>query len=454
MKGNAMNKILLIQPKFSIEKMYQMKDALYPLGFAYLSAYLPDNWKAEFIDEELEEINYDTDADIIGITTITLYINQAYRIATKFRAKGKTVIMGGVHVSMCPDEALRFCDAVCIGDGEHVISKILEDFEHKRLKQKYKSEAKPLAGMKLPRHDMFKPVYRFTPIATSRGCPFNCDFCAINAFYENVYRQRDVEDIINELKSLPKKDNMIYFTDGNIYGNSPREVTRFKTLCRRIIEERKKSNMPFKYFICFASINALADLEALDLASEAGCRNMLIGFESINPESLKDMNKMLNLKKFPPEMYSRLVDNARKRKIIITAEMVFGNDADNEDVLKQTEKYLENASFDILRLYAKQTLPGTRFYKKMEQEGRLKLKKFPEDWDKTREKFVAGIHFKMKNLTEEQLQGWMKKVGMNFYTPYKIFRRSFRFFRITRNIKLAMTLAWVSIKGRKWYTGI
>lgn len=449
-----MNKILFIQPRFSIEKMYQMRDAIYPLGFAYLASYLPDNWRAEFIDEELEEINYDTDADIIGITTITLYVNQAYRIAAKFRAKGKTVIMGGVHVSMCPDEALKFCDAICIGDGEHVIATMLKDFEHKRLKRKYKSEAKPLVGMKLPRHDLFKPVYRFTPIATSRGCPFNCDFCAINAFYENVYRQREVEDIINELKSLPKKNNMIYFTDGNIYGNSPREIARFKTLCRRIIEERKKGNMPFKYFICFASINALADIEALDLASEAGCRNMLIGFESINPESLKDMNKMLNLKKFPPDTYSKLVDNARERKIIITAEMVFGNDADDEDVLIQTEQYLKTASFDILRLYAKQTLPGTRFYKKMKQEGRLKLKNFPEDWDKTREKFVAGIHFDMKNLTEERLQGWMKNVGMTFYAPRKIALRSLRFLRITRNIKLAMTLAWVSVKGRKWYTGI
>ncbi len=449
-----MKKILFIQPKFSIDKMYQMRDAMYNLGFAYLAAHLPDHWQAEFVDEELEKITYDTDADIIGITTITLYVNQAYRIAAAFRARGKKVIMGGVHASMYPDEALNYCDAVCIGDGEHVIAEMLDDFEHSRLKKKYKSEARPLTGMKLPRHDLFKPVYRFTPIATSRGCPFDCDFCAINAFYENVYRQRDVEDIIHELASLPKKNNMIYFTDGNIYGNSPREVRRFKTLCRRIIEERKKGNMPFNYFICFASINALADIEALDLASAAGCRNMLIDFESINPESLKDMNKTLNLEKYPPEKYSELVDNARKRKIIITAEMVFGNDADNADVLAQTERYLESASFDILRLYAKQTLPGTRFYKKMEQEGRLKLNKFPDDWDRTREKFVAGIHFKMKNLTEEQLQGWMKKVGMNFYSPHKIFFRSMRFLRITRNPKLAMTLAWVSVKGRKWYTGI
>ncbi|HPC41115.1 MAG TPA: cobalamin-dependent protein [Spirochaetota bacterium] len=200
-----MKKILFIQPKFSIDKMYQMRDAMYNLGFAYLAAHLPDHWQAEFVDEELEKITYDTDADIIGITTITLYVNQAYRIAAAFRARGKKVIMGGVHASMYPDEALNYCDAVCIGDGEHVIAEMLDDFEHSRLKKKYKSEARPLTGMKLPRHDLFKPVYRFTPIATSRGCPFDCDFCAINAFYENVYRQRDVEDIIHELASLPKK---------------------------------------------------------------------------------------------------------------------------------------------------------------------------------------------------------------------------------------------------------
>jgi radical SAM superfamily enzyme YgiQ (UPF0313 family) len=449
-----MRKILFIQPKFSIAKMYQMKDGVYPLGFAYLTAYLPDHWQSEFVDEELNEINYDTDADVIGITTITLYINQAYRIAEKFRAKGKTVIMGGVHVSMCPDEALNYCDSICIGDGENVIAQMLDDFENNRLKRIYKPEPIPLDGMKFPRHDMFKNVYRFTPIATSRGCPFNCDFCAINAFYGKVYRQRDVEDIINELKSLPRKNNMIYFTDGNIYGYTPKEVERFKTLCRRIIEERKKGNMPFKYFLCFASINALADIESLDLASEAGCRNMLIGFESINPESLKDMNKTLNLNKYPPATYNQLVKNARDRKIVITAEMVFGNDADTMEILDQTEKFLDTASFDILRLYIKQPFPGTQFFKTIQKEGRLFLKNFPEDWEKTREKFIAGVHFQMKNLTEEQIQGWVKKVGMKFYTTRRILSRSARFFRVTGSLRLGLILAWVSFKGRKWYSGI
>ncbi len=449
-----MKKILFIQPRYSIDKMYEMKDGVYSLGFAYLASYLPENWTFEFVDEELNEINYDTDADVIGITTITLYINQAYRIAEKFRAKGKTVIMGGVHVSMCPDEAINYCDSVCIGDGEGVIATMLKDFEKNRLKKKYEAKPLPLTGMKLPRHDMYGIEYRFTPIATSRGCPFNCDFCAINAFYNNIYRQRDVEDIINELKHLPRKKNLIYFTDGNIYGYSPKEVERFKTLCRRIIEERKKGNMPFKYFLCFTSINALADMESLDLAMEAGCRNMLIGFESINPESLKDMNKMLNLKKFPPATYNSLVANARKRKIIVTAEMVFGNDSDTMEILQQTEEYLKNASWDILRLYVKLPFPGTKFYKTMEKEGRLYFKNLPEDWERTREKFLSGIHFKMKNLTEEQLLTWLKRVGMRFYAPHRIIKRGLRFMFITRSLKLGFLLMWVSFKGRKWYTGI
>lgn len=449
-----MKTILFIQPKFSIPKLYQMKDAVYPLSFGYLTAYLPDHWRAEFVDEELETIDYDTDADLVGITTITLSINQAYRIASRFRAQGKTVIMGGVHASMCPDEALEFCDSVCIGDGEHIIGRMIDDFENNRLKPKYMGELKPISPMKSPRRDLYKSAYRFVPVDTSRGCPFNCDFCAINAFYRNVYRQREVEDIINELKALPPKDKLIYFTDGNMYGYTPGEVERFKTLCKRIIEEKKKKTIHFKYFLCFASVNALADVEALDLASEAGCRNMLIGFESINPDSLKEMNKTLNLKQFPPHTYARLVENARERKIIITAEMVFGNDGDTEDVLKQTEEYLKDASFDILRLYIAQPFPGTKFFKKMEKEGRMLLSNFPDDWDKTREKFVAGVHFKMKNLTEEQLQQWIKRVGLRFFAPHRIMLRSLRFLKVSRDFKLAMSLAWVSFKGRKWYSGI
>ncbi len=449
-----MKKILFIQPKFTIPKIYEMRNAVYSLGIAYMAANLPEHWQFEFVDEEMEPINYDTDADIIGITAITFYANQAYRIAEKFRAKGKTVIMGGVHVSMCPDEALKFCDAICIGDGEHIISDILDDFENNRLKRKYIDEPRPLTGTKHPLHSMYKNAYRFTPIATSRGCPFNCDFCAINAFYNNVYRQRDVEDIILELKNLPRKKNMIYFTDGNVYGNSPREIERFKTLCRRIIEERKLGNMPFKYFLCFASVNALADTEALDLASEAGCRNMLIGFESINPESLKDMNKMLNLKKFPPSTYSQLVKNARDRKIIITAEMVFGNDSDTPEILEETEEYLKNASFDILRLYIKQPFPGTQSFKTLQKEGRLHFNNFPEDWEKTREKFIAGVHFDMKHLTEKQLQTWVKRVGLRFFALHRVLFRAARFSITTRNIRLGLILSWVSYKGRKWYSGI
>ena len=134
--------------------------------------------------------------------------------------------------------------------------------------------------------------------------------------------------------------------------------------------------------------------------------------------------------------------------------MVVGSDADDEEVLRMTEEDLKTANFDILRMYVLQPFPGTPLFKRMQAEGRLYLKNFPEDWKKTRERFVVGVHYELKNLSAERVLEWTRKVGLNFYRPHKILWRTARFLLMTRDPRLALLFGSVSYKGRKWYGGL
>ena len=445
-----MKKLLLIQPLFENKKLDRNVKTVYPLGLGYLAAYVPENWTVSIVDEQVEEIDFSADVDMVGITTTTLTINRAYTIAEEFRKRGVKVILGGVHASMLPEEAGEYCDSVLIGDSESIIARVLKDFEEGRLQKKYTGSLDPLKELKEPRRELFKSVYSFLPVSTSRGCPFDCNFCAINRFYRGKYRTRDVEDVIAELRKLPEGNDIVFFTDGNIYGYSKKDVERFKELCRRMIQERKKKPFNFKYFAGYVSVNALADLEALELASAAGCMILFVGFESINPESLKDMNKVLNLK-YGVDSYQELVENAQKRKMMVVGEMIVGSDSDDMEVLEKTTVFLKKINFDVLRLQIMQPLPGTRLFDSLQKENRLFLKKFPEDWNKLSRDFVMGVHYQPKNLEPMQLKQWVKETGLAFYSPANILRRAIKSFTLTRSPKLFFVTILMNFKSRKSY---
>ncbi|MBF0225456.1 MAG: B12-binding domain-containing radical SAM protein [Desulfobacterales bacterium] len=445
-----MPQIALIQPLFTNKELDRNIKTIYPLGLGYLASYVPAHWNVKIIDEQIDAIDYNMDADIIGITTTTPTVNRAYEIAQEFRKHGKKVILGGVHVSVCPEEAKEFCDAVCIGDGEEAIGQIIADYENNSLKKEYIGSRKPLNNLLPPKRELFKQGYTFLPVSTSRGCPFHCHFCAINRFYDGTYRTREVEDVITELKQIPKEYKTIFFSDGNMYGYTPKDVERFKELCKRIYEEKEKGNIHMKYFMGYGSVNSLDDIEALDLAAKAGCVALFVGFESINPASLKDMNKTLNLK-YGVDSYKRLVANAQKRKIMVVGEMIVGNDSDDMEVLKKTSEFLKTIDFNILRLQIVQPLPGTKLFEKLEKEGRLYLKDFPNDWLKINKDFVMGVHYKLNKLNAKELKTWVKETGMQFYSPFNIIMRGLKILMMTKSPRIGLMTIIMSFKSRKTY---
>ena len=448
-----MPKLVLIQPCFANKRVDRNIKTIFPLGLGYLASHVPEHWTVEVVDEQLEAIDFAMDADAVGITTTTITANRAYEIAARFRKRGIPVLLGGVHASMCVDEAEPYCDAVCVGDGEQAIGQMLEDLESDCLKKRYEGTLDPLVGLNPPRRDLFRQDYSFVPVSTSRGCPFSCHFCVINEFYRGSFRTREVEDVIEELESLPQSDGMLFFTDGNMVGHSKKDIRRFKTLCRRMREEREAGNIRYRSFMGYASVNALDDDELLDLAAAAGCSALFVGFESINPKSLEDMNKVMNLR-FGVDSYPRLVRNAQKRKIAVVGEMIVGSDSDNADVLRQTREFLDKIDFDILRLQILQPIPGTKLFDQLAEQDRLHLKNFPEDWKKAEKDFIMGVHFDLKNFSAVELKTWVKKTGLSFYQPRRILHRAWKTFRTTGDLKWAATLALMNFKSRKSYANV
>ena len=197
-----------------------------PIGLGIVAALTPADWGVELADENWAAVLSIREADLVGITAFTASVNRAYEIAATYRARGTPVVMGGIHASMRPDEALRFVDAVVIGEAEGVWPQVVADFEAGRLQRTYQGGWPELAGIRPPRRDLFHPDYRFASVQTSRGCPMDCEFCSVTAFNGRRYRRRPVQEVLSELESIPQK--LIFFVDDNIigYGRPSREQAK------------------------------------------------------------------------------------------------------------------------------------------------------------------------------------------------------------------------------------
>jgi len=440
-------RLLLVQPRFGNERLDRNKGTLPPLGLAYVAACTPDTWDVEIVDEHMEDLRFES-ADLVGITSTTLTINRGYEIARRYRSMGSQVVFGGVHASMLPEEALAHADSVVVGDAEPVWDRVIRDAEAGALEKTYKSHPFDLKGLCRPRTDLFRSRYMFSPVSASRGCPFNCEFCAINRFYEGRYRIRPAGEVLEDLKRVTGR--IVFFTDGNIYGYNKTARENFMDICRGILRERERGTLAFKHWMAYSSVNGLEDEEALDLAARSGCRALFVGFESISEEALKEMGKTVNLQ-HGPGSYARLIRNAHRKGILVIGEIIMGFDSDTLEGLQATRRFIDRSEMDLLRLQILQPIPGTRLYEKLEKQGRLTIGNYPEDWNRFTENFVMGVHYRLKNLEAAQLQALVREAGTAFYSPARVCGRLWKIFLRTRDPSLVLVTALNSYNSRKTY---
>lgn len=358
-----MKKILLIQPSpYDQRHMPIKKKRLYFVGLAMplLAAMMPEDWEAEIILEILEDIPWDTDADIIGISSMGHGVLRSIDIAKEFKQRGKAVILGGYMVSIMVEEAAKYCDAVVVGDAELVWKELLKDYENGDLKKIYeKNLEKGILSTPLPRFDLIihKNIGDFLPVQAGRGCPNTCSFCSVACLYKGHYIKKPLEEVVRDIKQVKELGfKKFLLLDDNIFSD--------RKYLHELLNEIKSLNMEW---MSQCDIRIGKESELLKELADSGCTTLSFGLESISRESLVGMNKgWAN-----PDKYPELIANIQSHGIDVSTEMVVGGDGDTIESIKLTKDFIEENKISVPRFYILTPIPGTKFFKDIEAEGRL-----------------------------------------------------------------------------------
>ena len=427
-------KLILINPfnQHTKQGLYDTHTMSPPLALGIIAALTPENWDIEIIDENFDEFEF-KDADLVGITAMTANINRAYEIAGIYRAKKVPTVIGGIHASMLPEEAANFFDVVVSGEAEGVWKILINDMEEGTLKDRYNGDLLPMNDAVLPRRDLFHPSYTSANIQTTRGCPMKCDFCSVHTFNGSRYRQRPVEDVLNELETIPQE--LIYFVDDNIIGYSKQSAKRAISLFKGMIKRGIK-----KDWYCQASLNVADNEEVLKYAAESGCRMILIGIESEKEEQLKEANKSLNLK-MGIDKYNEVFSRIHKYGITVLGALIYGLDSDSIEDLSDRTRFAIESGMDAMQATIVTPLPGTGLYNRMKKEGRLIYTNYPEDWKHYH--FLEVVHrplkLEPKEFMEAMLENWSR-----MYDEKLLQKKMLRTLKVTKNAKSA---AWAYLSN-------
>lgn len=416
-------KLLLINPLSTKRSgLIQDQKSIYPpMSLGIIAALTPDNWDIELLDENFDRFEYH-EADLVGLTALTSQVTRAYEIADIYKKKNIPTVIGGIHVSVMPNEAEKYSNTIVIGEAESVWGDVIRDFENNSLKRKYHGKLKPMVNSPQPRIDLYNEGYAFGSVQTTRGCPMSCDFCSVHTFNGKQYRPRTVKDVVDEFEKIPQ--DKVYFVDDNFIGYSKKSTDRVIAICKEIIKRGIK-----KDWFCAASMNIAEHDEVLKFAAEAGCRMIFLGIESELIDQLEETNKKLNIK-IGIDNFSKVYDSIHKHGIAVLGAFIYGLDSDTQQTIENRTKYLINSSIDAMQATILTPLPGTPLFNRMKDEGRLIYDNFPEDW--SRYDFVEVV-YQPKLMSSEELTISVNKAWKTLYESKGLKRKFIDALKATKN---------------------
>lgn len=349
-------KVTLIYPAIG---KYLDEACMEPLSLGALAGFTPPDVEVALYDDRLEPIPYDEPTDLVAITVQIYAAQRAYEISAEYRKRGVPVIMGGMHVTLLPQEAAQHADSIFISDAEKLWIEVLEDVRHGRLKPVYRGEPCIPQPDTLTRRDLYKGK-KYLPISLlqfGRGCRFVCSFCAVTSYFNHGDYYRDVKQVAREIESQDRK--LLFFVDDNLISN----IEAAKALFRELI--------PLKiHWVSQASIDMTKDRELISLMAKSGCVGNVIGFESLDRSNLISMKKAQNLTT-GYEAYQPQLEILRDYGLQTWAAFTLGHDHDTPDSIKRTLEFAVKNKFTFAAFNTLLPYPETPLYKKLQGEGRL-----------------------------------------------------------------------------------
>lgn len=389
--------------------LFSRKHISYLLAIPTLTALTPSQHEIRVFDENIEDIDYSWNAELVGITVRTMFAERAYAISEAYRRRGAKTVIGGIHPSMCPEDALPHCDSVVVGEAEEIWHTVLQDAENGGLQRLYHAgNVADLSAAPIPdRSSLSKERYLLDLVQTTKGCPYNCEFCAVHAFDGQKIRHRTIEQVIREIQGIDscagsyKKKKAIFFADDNIIAD--------KAFAKELFVALRPYDINW---MCQASINVSQDSELLGLMRDSGCGAVFIGFESISKENLSMMRKGVNQR----YDYPGAIQKIQSYGILVHSSFIVGYDFDSEPVFDELIDFIHESNLLMPLINILTPLPGTRLFKRLDAEGRILHK----DWSKYDTQHVVFSPARMS--PEELLEGY-KKVMRSVYSFDSILKK-------------------------------
>jgi radical SAM superfamily enzyme YgiQ (UPF0313 family) len=416
----VINEIGLTLPGF-VERA-KVIASLPSLGLLSIAATTPDRHDVDYYEvPDVDALDELPECDLAAISTYTAQVHDAYRLADRFREAGVITVMGGLHVSALPDEALAHCDAVVVGEGEPSWPRLLEDLEAGRLQRIYRAEHDyDLSDSPIPRFDLLDPErYNRLTVQTQRGCPWRCEFCANSVMLTDRFKQKPVARVMEEIHAIRRiwSEPFIEFADDNTFVN--------KHYGRELMSALADEGL--RWFT-ETDVSVAEDEELLGMMRDSGCAEILIGFESPSPAGLDGIELKRNWKHGQLGAYGRAVERIQSHGIAVNACFVLGLDGDGPEVFEAVERFVdETVPFDV-QITVLTPFPGTPLYERLLFEGRLIGERA---WDACT---LFDVNFVPKNMTPQELRFGLIDLGLRLYSEGATRRRRDSFKDLKRRV--------------------
>jgi radical SAM superfamily enzyme YgiQ (UPF0313 family) len=403
-------KVLIVsvwEPRFESEYATRLP----PLTGPLLAALCPPHAEVQLWHEQLRPLDLEVaaGADLVAISAMTGGADRMYWIADQLRVLGVTVVLGGPHVSLLPQEASLHADAVVVGDGDRTFPRLIADFERHALLPLYRDTSScSLAGLPIPRYDLYEDFPVRCYVQATRGCPFSCSFCAMKGI-DRTFRVRPVDEVIRDIEACEGKtwvqDKVVILWDDNLTANR----AYAKELFRRLKPLKK-----WWYSQC--SIDVARDPELVRLAAESGCMAVFIGIESFSDQSLDNLAKRHN----KVADYQRAIRTLHEHGIGVHAGLVIGIDGDTPATLRKIPQFVDELEIDFPFLNILAPFPGTVIYEQLVAAGRL-------HGDTSWERYNAGhAVFRPLHMSADELERSFWALRGELYSVNRCLRRIWR----------------------------